>query len=161
MDELTARRKKMQSEKKRLWRKNLSPDQKAKRQEMDAQRKREQRLNMTPEQRSEARRKDAARKAAKRRLQKEQMKGGTSCMTNECGSNVTSARSGLNRHVHPYSSSSSSSAGPGSGQSGVQQHGPVGVSQFSDRPTSRLEVVSGVEYEGGSFGLKNIHDLLN
>lgn len=73
-DDLAARRKKIQSEKKRLWRKNLTPDQKVKRQELDAQRKREQRMNMTPEQRSEARRKDAARKAAKRRLQKEQVK---------------------------------------------------------------------------------------
>lgn len=71
-DELSLRRKRIQSEKKRLWRKNLSPDQKAKRQELDAQRKREQRMNMTPDQRAEARRKDAARKAAKRRLQKEQ-----------------------------------------------------------------------------------------
>lgn len=75
LDEMAARRRKIQSEKKRLWRKNLSPDQKAKRQELDAQRKREQRMNMTPNQRAEARRKDAARKAAKRRLQKEQLRG--------------------------------------------------------------------------------------
>lgn len=70
-----ARKRKIQSEKKRQWRKNLSPDQRAKRQELDAQRKREQRLNMTPDQRAEARKKDAARKAAKRKLQKEQMRG--------------------------------------------------------------------------------------
>lgn len=75
LDEIAARRRKVQSEKKRLWRKNLSPDQKAKRQELDAQRKREQRMNMTPDQRAEARRKDAARKAAKRKLQKEQLRG--------------------------------------------------------------------------------------
>lgn len=74
LDEIAARRRKMQSEKKRLWRKNLSPDQKAKRQELDAQRKREQRMNMTPDQRAEARRKDAARKAAKRKMQKEQLR---------------------------------------------------------------------------------------
>lgn len=70
-EEAAALRRKIQSEKKRQWRKNLSPDQKAKRQELDAQRKREQRMNMTPDQRAEARRKDAARKAAKRRMQKE------------------------------------------------------------------------------------------
>lgn len=73
-DEAAALRRKIQSEKKRLWRKNLSPDQKAKRQELDAQRKREQRMNMTPDQRAEARRKDAARKAAKRRIQKEKLR---------------------------------------------------------------------------------------
>lgn len=150
VDDLTARRKKIQSEKKRLWRKNLSPDQKAKRQEMDAQRKREQRLNMTPEQRSEARRKDAARKAAKRRLQKEQMKGGTTSLSNDSGTNVTSTSSGVHRHTHPYSSSSSSSAaGPG-GQGVVHQHRATGLSHFTDR--------SG---PSGSFALKNIHDLLN
>lgn len=70
-EEAAALRRKIQSEKKREWRKNLSPDQKAKRQELDAQRKREQRMNMTPDQKLEARRKDAARKAAKRRIQKE------------------------------------------------------------------------------------------
>lgn len=73
-DEAAAIRRKIQSDKKRLWRKNLSPDQKAKRQELDAQRKREQRMNMTPDQRAEARRKDAARKAAKRRIQKEKLR---------------------------------------------------------------------------------------
>lgn len=67
----TSRRRKVQSEKKRMWRKNMSPEQKLKRQQQDAHRKREQRLNMSVDQRAEARRKDAARKAAKRKIQKQ------------------------------------------------------------------------------------------
>lgn len=90
-EEMAAHRRRLQSEKKRLWRKNLSPDQKAKRQELDAQRKREQRMNMTPEQRAEARRKDAARKAAKRRLQKEQLRSVTGTQHSGVGSSSSTS----------------------------------------------------------------------
>ncbi|KAI0563268.1 helitron helicase-like protein [Gracilaria domingensis] len=72
-EEVLRQKRKIQSEKKRQWRRNLTPAQKERRQILDAQRKREQRMNQTPEQRAEARKKDAARKAAKRRQVKEEM----------------------------------------------------------------------------------------
>lgn len=72
-DEQLKERRRIQSEKKRQWRRNLSPEQKERRQMQDAQRKREQRQNLSPEQRAEARRRDAARKAMKRRQSKDKM----------------------------------------------------------------------------------------
>lgn len=72
-DEYLRQKRRIQSEKKRQWRRKLTPEQKEKLQVLDAQRKRDQRMNQSPEQRAEARRKDAARKAASRRLVKEQI----------------------------------------------------------------------------------------
>lgn len=154
-DELTMRRKKIQSEKKRLWRKNLSPDQKAKRQELDAQRKREQRMNMTPDQRAEARRKDAARKAAKRRLQKEQQ---------------------LRQQRDKQRESSSSSSSPPPPHLQMNHHSnhnvhahfgrPTPLTNLPNSPNVRPDLAlsspsSPVDFDSASFSRSKIQDLLN
>lgn len=55
------------SERKRMWRKNLSAEKLAKLRERDALRKRVERMNMSAEKRRDLRTKDTARKAALRR----------------------------------------------------------------------------------------------
>lgn len=55
------------SERKRMWRKNLSAEKLAKLRERDAARKRMERQNMSAEKRKDVRTKDTARKAALRR----------------------------------------------------------------------------------------------
>lgn len=63
------------SERKRMWRKNLSAEKLAKLRERDALRKRVERMNMSAEKRRDLRTKDTARKAA---LRKERRKGDAS-----------------------------------------------------------------------------------
>lgn len=60
------------SEKKRQWRKNLTPDQRNLSRQRDADRKRKKRQMLTEQQRIEQRQKDARRKAMKRKAEKEQ-----------------------------------------------------------------------------------------
>lgn len=149
LDDLSVRRKKVQSEKKRMWRKNLTPDQKAKRQELDAQRKREQRLNMTLEQRSEARRKDANRKALKRRHQKEQQL-------------LVGAENLGPMHSRPLPTSSSSSPTSPPPRY-LQRHTPLPQQpDRSSRRDSHLTPQSPpVDYDSAAMQRSRIHDLLN
>lgn len=117
-EELLRQKRKIQSEKKRQWRRNLSPEQKERRQVLDAQRKREQRMNQTPEQRAESRKKDAARKAAKRRLMKEQMEK----EKRQAALSSTSPHS-PSFHASSSSATSSTSTHPHSGESSYSSNG--------------------------------------
>lgn len=62
----------LKNEKKRQWRKNLTPDKRNISRQRDADRKRKKRQMLTEQQRSEERQKDARRKAMKRKAEKEQ-----------------------------------------------------------------------------------------
>lgn len=70
------------SERKRMWRKNLSVDKLQKLRERDALRKRVERMNMSAEKRRDLRTKDTARKAALRR-ERRMTEGGTSAPPTE------------------------------------------------------------------------------
>lgn len=73
------------SERKRLWRKNLSADKLAKLRERDALRKRVERQNMSAEKRRDLRTKDTARKAALRRERRMNESGGTEPASSDVG----------------------------------------------------------------------------
>lgn len=87
------------SERKRLWRKNLSAEKLAKLRERDALRKRVERMNMSAEKRRDLRTKDTARKAAlrKERRMTESFSPGPS-QSIETGSTDTDHNAVTSRH---------------------------------------------------------------